>query len=143
MFNDGKVFYITHIDDYVYTGVNTYICQETVKVDKDDTVNLTAYNEKLEVVEEENDENVDGKITGKEEVRLSSNSIYKINKNVEWQIEIDDAKAIKSIEKNNKEILLKITTDSRFIGKSFIIKALDINSKKLLDKKVVKIKNLL
>lgn len=142
MFSDGKVFYITHIDDYVYTGINTYICQETVRVNNDDLNNLVAYNEILEITEVK-EETISGKIIGKDELRLASNSTYKIDKSVEWIIECDNVEVIKSIEKTDKQLLLKITTDSRFVGKTFTIKALDIKTNKLLDKKTVKIKNLL
>ena len=128
MIGRETVFRVTHINDFEYNskfsgsnGLIKALVLNTSFISNDDKENGIAYNKQV-IVEESNDDAIDGET----EICLGSISKYTVkngSSNVWYSIDFIDSKYefATILEDGNGMCKVKVTNDSRFVGKKFIL----------------------
>ena len=129
MIGKETVFRVTHINDFEYNskfsgsdGLIKALVLSTSFIKEDDKENKVAYNNQNLIIEESNDV-----IDGDKEVSLGSTSTYSIGNGSSknwYTLDFGNNKyELATIVKDTNGVCkIKITSDSRFVGKKFILK---------------------
>ena len=130
MITNKSALQVTQIDDFTINGILQLVAKQTAIVKDDDVENNIANNPNSTMPEV----NV-GVIEGDEIVYLGCEHEYTIKDraNLDWAIYCDE-KAAKLIYKDENKCIIKITSDSRYIGNTVRIKAFDEQGNPLKDK---------
>lgn len=119
----GRAFEVSLIDDFTIKNVRTFTICETVTNTRDDIENDIAYNENSEI---EDVINPNLEIMGNKIIYLGDTQEYKLPIANSWELEyMKGFKGVELISAQRGKCIIKCSSDSKYIGKTFNLLALD------------------
>lgn len=128
----GKVFEITHIDDFSRPGVKDCIIGQIFSTSLDDKKNNHAYNKVNDIIDESG-------IIGLDYIYLGGNEVYTTNEEViRWEIEAKDNCVYIDTKYSGKGCRIICTDDIDYIGTKIKLKIIRRNQEDIIKEILVK-----